>query len=244
MKQQKQDFDDRHGKINQVEDRSCFAGFGNQLPDCGAGHLRTHHINRAFVHTGQDGQGKHEDAHTAHPMCKTAPEEKAFRQGFHIVEDTRASRCKTGNGFKQAVDIRWDRTAQIKWQSAEQGQQNPGEGDNDIALPRIHALVRHLQADERDADGQEQGNRYKQGKHASFPIIKAHHQRKKQEARLQREDVAKHFQYKLAVHERPSLSISFRLIGYTRISLKSSSRCRVVITITLSPARMQSFPVG
>ena len=81
------------------------------------GTFRPHQVHGktlALLTAGGNGQQEHQHAHTAYPVGKAAPVQKALRQRLHIGEDRGTGSGKAGNGFKKGINKVGDLTGEEK----------------------------------------------------------------------------------------------------------------------------------
>ena len=72
-RQQKDDFNHRHGEIDTIKDFGGVAHAAYQLAYGRPRDLRPHQVHPVAVGHRQDGHDKHQHPHAAHPVGKTAP---------------------------------------------------------------------------------------------------------------------------------------------------------------------------
>ena len=83
--QEQQDFDDRHPKIDDIQDACGVFDLGHQFADRGSRAFCAHQIDVRTTAQRQDGQQKDQYPHAANPMGEAAPEQRAVGQSLHIA---------------------------------------------------------------------------------------------------------------------------------------------------------------
>ena len=127
-------------KINQEHSSGRRTYFRAQLVESQTRHLGR--IDVAVLHLvdGDEGKREDDDAKTSYPLCKGAPEEQTFRQGVYLVDTSGSSRSETAHRLEEcACQIH---VCQVKeGHHSDNGEDNPGEGNNEEIVGSTHPSV-------------------------------------------------------------------------------------------------------
>ena len=151
---QQNDFQNRHGQINAIQNLCGVLYMRHKLGDGGAGALGAHQVHVGTAHHGQDGHDKDKYAHTANPVCKAAPEQAGVCQRFHFRQDTGPGGGKAGDCLEQRIHIGRDVPCQHEGQRPENTHHKPAERHGGEPLPGIDRSVFGLADAKEQAAGQ------------------------------------------------------------------------------------------
>ena len=141
-------------KINQEHPSGRSTYLGSQLVEPQACYLGR--IDVAVLHLIDGNEGKREDhdAKAAYPLCYGAPEEQTFRQSVYLVDASGARRGEAAHGLEEST--RHIHVGKIEERHhADDGEDNPGEGNDEEVVGSTHAFVLFptAQEDTERADG-------------------------------------------------------------------------------------------
>ena len=118
-----------------------------------------------LVRARGDHREQRDNAHTAHPGRRDAPELQAARERFDVIEDGRPGRRESGDTFEKGVDGRELPSIEKEREHPEQAGHQPGPDDDAVSF--LERQVMPASPDEKDritADngrqegGKQQGN--------------------------------------------------------------------------------------
>ena len=104
-----------------------------------------------------NGKQEHENAHSADPVGKAAPEKRCLGKGFNICQNTCSCGCETARRFKNSVNITRYLAGKAERNSSAQAENNPGECNRNKALFGVKDVLFRLS--ERKQQTQNKGNR-------------------------------------------------------------------------------------
>ena len=98
-------FRDRQNKIHLIQQFCRMTNFRNEFIHLRSRHFGPHKRHRIIRIKRSDHHHKNEHSHSADPMCKAPPEIHSFRKSLYILQNSRSGRRKTGNRFKNRINI-------------------------------------------------------------------------------------------------------------------------------------------
>ena len=188
--------------------------------------FRPHQIHLGATLHRDEHQNEDEDAHSADPVRKAAPEQARVAHGLDVCKNRRPRRRETADDFKQRVDVVGNLAGQDEGQRADGRHDDPRQCDGDVAALLINAVVAGLlgkqKADPLAAGDDDQIRR----QHSKFAVDQTDDDRGAEQQPLNSEDPAGDVANHGAVHGRTRVS---------RMSPISSKPVFVVTTMTESP---------
>ena len=186
----------QHGQhdIDAVQNPRTGLDLRDEAADRGTRAFRLHEVHAAAAgHRKQDEQ-KDQHTHAADPVGKATPHQDAVRHDLDIRQDAGTGGGKAGYGFKQCVDRIGNRAGEQKRECTGDTQDNPAEGNRDIALFQIKDFVLGFSADQNQSRRQTDRNGDQKGKSGCLLIDQRGGEREKQECGLQHENPADNIQ--------------------------------------------------
>ena len=184
-------------------------------------------------------QHEHQDAHAAQPVREAPPEQHTLVQGFHLGQDAGAGGGEAGDHFKHRVQIAGNLPRKGEGRRADEGDEDPGQGRQDEALPGVHGPLRRLPPGQDKADQSRRSQGYQEIDAGDFPVDSRHDQRQQHKRGLDQKDDAGEIDNDGIIHG-PS-PVQCRA---AKMSLRLRRPLWVVTTMTLSPTSMVSLPRG
>ena len=100
--------------------------------------LGAEELSPTHTDEGKDGDAKHDDSHTTHPVGDAPPEQYAARQLFDGGKNRRTSRREAGDGLEQRRRRCWGDIRQQERDAARQHDSQPSEADHREPLARVY----------------------------------------------------------------------------------------------------------
>ena len=139
--QEKDELDDRHADINEVQDLRGVLQARHQLAHGVSRHLRAENVNGAIRHVRHDRHDEHQHAHAADPMGEKAPELNAAAQRGGIGHHRSAGRGKPADRLKKRIRIIGDLAAEKKRKRPHKGKTDPRKRHDGKALSGVNGLM-------------------------------------------------------------------------------------------------------
>ena len=199
---QRNELQQRQQNIDPVQQFRGGGCFRNQLAQGGAGTFGPDEMGSPPGQLRQPGKRQHQDAHSADPVGRRAPEHDAPGEMLKIRRDGSAGRRQAGNGLKKRVLKTGKDPGKQKGKRTENAQQDPSEGRNDISFFQTEVgagLVFRKKAHKRPEGGGQQETE-PEGPRITILINKGDDQGREHRHRLDQQQGAEHPDDQFPVH--------------------------------------------
>ena len=117
-KQQKDKLQQTQSDIHAIEQHRRAFYTRYELADRRPRALCFHHVHVRAACKRKYRHHKYQHTHASDPVRKTTPEQQAVRHMLDLRQNTRAGRRKSGDDFKQCINVRRNLTGNHKWKRA------------------------------------------------------------------------------------------------------------------------------
>ena len=149
-----QDDDLRHGdtEVDGIQYFGSVFHARNELADSRARALCAHQVHVVAAGHGENSENEDDDAHSADPVRKAAPEQAGMAEGLDVRQDTGSGRRESGHRLKKRIGEVGNVARDHQRNRAQDTYDDPAEPDDNKTFPRIVSVTAELDRGDDPSD--------------------------------------------------------------------------------------------
>ena len=168
----------------------------------GASSLSSEDLHSTTYQRRQHGNGEEDDTQSAYPLHERAPEQDAVGQPLDIVDDGDTGGGEPRHGLEESISHREDAAMEDEGKHAEETEDNPGEGDDDVGITtiqRVLCIASEIEEDKGSTEGEQR--RHEECQRIVLGKREGHDKTPRHEEGLDEEQRAQNLRYDVPVDQ-------------------------------------------
>ena len=174
----------------------------DQLADRRARALRPHEVHVVAAGHREHRKDKDDDAHAAHPVGETSPEESRVAQGFDVAQDTGSRRRKAGDRLEQRVRKTRDVLRDHQRDRAQDTDDDPAHAYDHKSFPRVVGVAAQFETGDDPSDHEIGDGKNYVDDRLFLPVEQSADSRESQESTGELNDDTEYFPNNGIIHNR------------------------------------------